>query len=135
MRTKIGLLILALTLVFGFQQKTSTGDPVIKKGMIRVAILYPGGEGKTFDMDYYSKKHIPMVQSLLGDAMKGAGIDKGIGSNVPGAPATYLAIGYLYFETLAAYQDGMKTNIQKIRADIPNYTNTTPVVQISEVIQ
>jgi uncharacterized protein (TIGR02118 family) len=135
MRTKIGLLILALTFVFGFRQIKSTGDPVIKKGMIRVAILYPGGEGKTFDMDYYSKKHIPLVQQLLGDAMKGASIDKGIGSNAPGAAAPYVAIGYLYFETLAAYQDGMKANIDKIRADIPNYTNITPVVQVSEVIQ
>lgn len=135
MKSKIGLLILALTLVFGFQQKKSTGDPVIKKGMIKVAILYPNGEGKTFDMDYYSKKHIPLVQSLMSDAMKGASIDKGVGGGAPGAPAPYLAIGYLYFETLAAYQDGMKVNLQKIRADIPNYTNTTPVVQISEVIQ
>lgn len=135
MRTKIALLVLSLTLVFGFRQPLLSDDPVIKKGMIKVTIMYPNGEGKTFDMDYYSKKHIPMVQHLFGNVMKGAAIDKGIAGGAPGAPITYLAIGYLYFETLAAYQDGIKTHIEKIRADIPNYTNTTPVIQISEVVQ
>ena len=45
--------------------------------MIKVAILYPNGEGKTFDMDYYSNKHMPMAASLFGDSLKAMSIDKG----------------------------------------------------------
>lgn len=38
--------------------------------MFKVAILYPNGEEKTFDMDYYEKTHIPMVAGLLGKNLK-----------------------------------------------------------------
>jgi len=50
----------------------------MKKGTIKVSILYPDGEGKTFDMDYYCNKHVPMVAELLGDAVIGATVEKGI---------------------------------------------------------
>ena len=48
MKTKISLLLLALALLFGCQQTQSGEKNKIKKGMIKVAILYPNGEGKTF---------------------------------------------------------------------------------------
>jgi len=35
--------------------------------MIKVSVLYPNGEGKKFDMDYYFNQHVPMVGGLLGD--------------------------------------------------------------------
>jgi len=44
----------------------------MKKGMIKVSVLYPNGDGKSFDMDYYCSKHVPMVAGLLDDAVKGA---------------------------------------------------------------
>ena len=37
----------------------------VKKGMIKVTVLYPAGDGKKFDMDYYTNKHIPMVKACL----------------------------------------------------------------------
>jgi len=30
--------------------------------MIKVSVLYPAGDGKTFDMDYCCSSHMPMVQ-------------------------------------------------------------------------
>ena len=102
--------------------------------MIKVTILYPNGDGKTFDMDYYSNRHIPLVTSLLGDSLKLATIDKGIASGTPDTPVPFLAIGYLYFDKLSAYQNSFGPNAEKIIGDIPNYTNIQPVVQISEVL-
>ena len=138
MNTKItsiaGLLVL-FGLLFGFQQKTPTENSQIKKGMIKVTILYPNGDGKKFDMDYYSNKHMPMVASLLGDSLKLFEIDKGIAGRTPDDPIPYLAIGYFYFDKLSAYQNSFRPNAEKIRNDIPNYTNIQPVVQISEVLR
>ena len=34
-------------------------------GMFKVAILYPNGDDKTFDMDYYEKKHMPAGRQVL----------------------------------------------------------------------
>jgi len=116
-------------------QNNSTAGQSIKKGMIKVTILYPNAEGKKFDMDYYTTKHFPLLRTLCGDALKATAIDKGIAGGAPGAPVPFLAIGYLYFDTLAAYQNAMKANVDKIRADIPNYTNVQPVIQVSEVVE
>jgi len=133
MKTKFSLLLLVLGLFFGCQQKESTNSPKIKKGMIKVAILYPNGEGKTFDMDYYASKHMPLAASLFGDSLKAMSIDKGITSGIPDVPVPYLAIGYFYFEDMSSLQNAMGPNREKLRADIPNYTNIQPVIQISEV--
>ncbi len=103
--------------------------------MIKVTILYPNAEGKTFDMDYYSTKHMPMAASLFGDSLKAMSIDKGLASGTPNAPIPYLAIGYFYFETLSSFQHSMGPNSAKLRADVPNYTNIQPVIQVSEVQQ
>jgi uncharacterized protein (TIGR02118 family) len=128
-------LVLLVGLLFGFQQKTPAESTPIKKGMIKVTILYPNGDGKNFDMDYYSNKHMPMVANLLGDSLKLFEIDKGIGGRTPDEPIPYVAIGYLYFDKLSAYQNSFGPNAEKIRKDIPNYTNIQPVVQISEVLR
>lgn len=134
MRTKFYLLIVAIAIVFVCQPKL-TNAQAIKKGMIKVAILYPNGEGKTFDMSYYTGKHFPLLRQLFGNSMKATAIDKGIAGGAPGAPTPYLAIGYLYFESIKAFHDGMKAHGKAIRDDIPRYTNVTPVVQISEVVE
>lgn len=78
MKTKISLLLIVLCLSFGCDQNKVTDSPNIKTGMIKVAIFYPNGEGKTFDMDYYSNKHMPMAASLFGDSLKAMSIDKGL---------------------------------------------------------
>jgi uncharacterized protein (TIGR02118 family) len=128
-------LVLLVGLLFGFQQKSPTENTQIKTGMIKVTILYPNGEGKKFDVDYYSNKHMPMIASLMGDSLKMFAIDKGISGRTSADPIPYLAIGYLYFENLSSYQNSFRPNAEKIRNDIPNYTNIQPVVQISEVIR
>ena len=104
-----------------------------KKGMFKITILYPGGDGKTFDIDYYAEKHMPMVASELGEAIEFYEIDRGISGRTPDDETPYLAIGYLYVEKLAAYQEAFQAKAAKITGDIPNYTNIQPIVQISEV--
>ncbi len=106
----------------------------MKKGMIKVSVLYPGGEGKKFDMDYYLEKHSPLVSQLLGDAIKFATVEKGLAGGAPGIPATYTTMGHLYFESIDAFQNAFGPHAEKIMGDIPNFTNIEPVVQISEVM-
>lgn len=132
MKANIILCTLAAIVFLGSCQQHESQT---KKSMIKVTILYPNSEGKTFDMDYYSKKHMPMVANLLGDSLKLLEIDKGISGRTPDDPIPYLAIGYLYFDKLSAYQNSFGPNAKQIVGDIPNYTNIQPVVQISEVFE
>ena len=130
-----GVLTFVLMMQVSFAQNT-TETPKITKGMIKVSILYPNGEGKTFNMDYYANKHMPLVKSLYGENVKILSIDKGLANGIPNAPVPFLAIGYLYFDSMSSLQSAMgSTASAKLMADIPNFTNTQPVIQISEVLQ
>ena len=112
------------------QLKTSS---VPETGMFKVAILYPNGEGKTFDMDYYEQKHMPMVAGFLGKNLKFYEIDKGIAGRTPDEEVPFLAIGYFYVYDVAEYNKAIGQNIETIVGDFQNYTNIQPVVQISEI--
>jgi uncharacterized protein (TIGR02118 family) len=103
--------------------------------MFKVTILYPNGDGKTFDMDYYENKHMPMVAGLLGKNLKFYEIDKGIAGRTPTDKAPYLAVGYFYIQDVDEYNKAIAQNRDVVISDIKNYTNIQPVVQISEVRQ
>jgi uncharacterized protein (TIGR02118 family) len=130
-----GLIMLLSTVNTMAQQNKSTDGPAIKKGMTKVTILYPAGEGKKFDMDYYLNKHIPMVKGLFASALKATEIDKGMAGGAAGAPAPFVVICCFYFDNVVDFQNVMKVNGGKIRPDIPNYTDITPLIQISEVVE
>jgi len=105
----------------------------MKKGSIKLSVLYPNEQGKSFDIDYYCNKHVPMVAGLLGDSVIGASVESGVAGGEPGSSATYIAIGNLYFETMESFQNSFGPNAAVIMADVPNYTNIEPVIQLSEV--
>ena len=101
--------------------------------MIIVSVLYPSGAGSKFDMDYYLQRHIPMVQRRLGAPLKRVAVERGLAGGAPGAPPPYLAACHLYFESVEAFQGAFAPHAEPIMSDVPNYTNTTPLIQISEV--
>jgi uncharacterized protein (TIGR02118 family) len=103
--------------------------------MVRISVLYPNEAGKKFDTDYYKNRHM----TLVGERLRSFGlirteVDKGLAGGAPGAPAPYVCIGHVYFNSVQDFQKGMGTHGKEIMADIPNYTNIAPIIQISEVI-
>ena len=52
----------------------------------------------------------------------------------PGAPATYVGMCHIFCDSIEAFQAGFGPHAKEIMADIPNYTDQTPVIQISEVV-
>jgi uncharacterized protein (TIGR02118 family) len=106
----------------------------MKKGMCKVSVLYPNTEGKKFDMDYNCGKHVELVASLLGDAIKGATIESGLAGGTPGSPAPYVAMNNLYFNSVQDFEQSFGPNADKIMGDLPNFTDIEPIIQISEVM-
>ena len=101
--------------------------------MIKVMVLYPNAPTATFDMKYYVTHHLPMVRDKCGPACRHIAAEGGLAGGEPGATAPYIAVGYLTFDSVAAFQASFGPNVPEILADIPNYTNTKPIIQISEV--
>ena len=102
--------------------------------MIKVSVMYANTPGCKFDHDYYANKHMPMVQRKLGDACKSYTVDKGLAGGAPGAPATYVGMCHIFCDSVDAFQAAFGPNAQEIMADIPNYTDVPPLIQISEVV-
>lgn len=101
--------------------------------MIRVNVMYPNSEGARFDMDYYCNTHVPMVGGLLGEAIKGAAVESGLAGAAEGAPASFIAMGHLTFESVESFQQAFGPHADQILGDIPNFTNVEPQIQVSEV--
>jgi uncharacterized protein (TIGR02118 family) len=103
--------------------------------MIMVTVMYPNQEGSRFDMDYYTGTHLPMVAERWGPlGLKGATIVKGLGGPEPGSPATYQVMALVEFESGEAFEKAVATHGEEIFADIPNFTDTQPVVQINDIL-
>ena len=103
--------------------------------MVKFTVLYPNTPGAWFDHDYYRDSHMPMLKQLVGDKVKRYTIDRGLAGGEPGEPAPYMASCDVFFDSLQDLQQAMAPHRSKIRADLPNYTDQKPVIQISEVVQ
>ena len=103
--------------------------------MICVTVLYQHIEGARFDWTYYTGKHIPLVRQKLGAALKGVRIERGIaGEGSLDAPAPFVAVVDLLFDSVEAFQTAFSAAEAEIVADIPKYTSIEPVAQISEIV-
>jgi uncharacterized protein (TIGR02118 family) len=102
--------------------------------MIKVSVMYPNKPGVRFNHEYYRDKHMPLVKNRMGDSCKYYTVDKGLAGGAPGSPPTYVGMCHIFCESIAAFQAGFGPHAEEIMADIPNYTDQAPVIQISEVV-
>ena len=102
--------------------------------MIKVSVMYPNGPGARFDDAYYRDRHMPMVKQLMGDYCKYYTVDRALAPASSDGNAPYIAMGHLFCDSVDAFQTGFGPHSAQIMGDIPNYTNQTPVIQMSEVV-
>jgi len=102
--------------------------------MIKVSVIYPSSPSVHFDHDYYRTRHLPLIKSSMGAGLKYYAIDKGLSGGTADTPATYVAACHLMCDSMEAYQSSFGPHAGEIRGDIRNFTDVTPIVQISEVV-
>jgi uncharacterized protein (TIGR02118 family) len=135
MKLKLLVSFFLLTTCFTAFSQEKKNMAVVEKGLIKVSIMYPYAEGKTFNMEYYETKHMPMVAAFLGPNLIKYTIEKGLASGIPNQPLPFMAIGTFYVKSLSDYQAAIGPNREAIRADFANYTNISPVILVSEVVK
>lgn len=140
LRLLVSILLLTASVASFGQEKqsqlsTDNKPADVEKGLIKISVMYPFEEGKIFDMEYYEKKHMPMVAGFLGANLVRYTIEKGIASGIPNQPLPYMAIGTFYVKRLEEYQAAIGPNRDAIRADFANYTNAAPIILVSEVVR
>jgi uncharacterized protein (TIGR02118 family) len=73
------------------------------------------------------------VLKLLGPAVREASIAKGLAGAVKDAPAPFVAIATMRFDSVEAFEAAAGPHTAEIMADIAKFTDITPVIQVSSV--
>ena len=102
--------------------------------MIKVTVMYPNIPGARFDHEYYRDKHMPLVKQRMGETCKYYTVDRGLAGAAPDAPAPYVAMCHIICDTVEAFQKGFGPHTDEIMADIKNYTDLAPVIQVNEIV-
>jgi uncharacterized protein (TIGR02118 family) len=99
-----------------------------------VTVLYPNTPGVTFDFDYYLKQHATLIDRLYGGSI--AKLELRRGSATPqGLPAPFVAIINIWIADQAAFDAAGAKHGATLIADVPNFTNTMPTIQIDEIVE
>ena len=101
--------------------------------MIRIAAAYPRQEGKFFNINYYVDTHLPMVwQKFSPFGLSKIEVDRGL-ERPGGGESPFFAIGYLYFDNLANFQQCYAAEGLEVVGNIPIYTDVKPMIQVGEM--
>jgi uncharacterized protein (TIGR02118 family) len=101
--------------------------------MIKISILYPNKPGSHFDMSYYLTTHLPAAMRRLGKGLLKTEVDAGLQGTNPGEPPAFFSGCQLYFDSIDAFLEAWNPVAAELTADMPNYTDVTPIIQFNEV--
>jgi len=101
--------------------------------MVVVTVLYPLAGGKKFDADYYLNSHVPWVGELMTPmGMRDIRVHEAVELE-PGVLPAFSWVADLYFDTMEELNAALTEHGPATQADIPNFTDSTPIIQISHV--
>lgn len=103
--------------------------------MVKISILYPNQQGSKFDMDYYLNTHMPMsIERLSSSAgFRSVSVERGLAGGAPDSAPPYIAMCQYVFDSLEDFLAAFNPHAAVLQGDIPNYTDLTPIIQISAV--
>ncbi len=98
-----------------------------------ITVLYPNVHGARFDLDYYLRRHMPLVMDLFGPhGMRGWRVAE-ISETPSGEPPAFMISAMLDFTEVGAFHAALKAAGEPVLADVPRFTDTTPVFLIGAV--
>ena len=99
-----------------------------------ITVMYPNTPGVTFDFGYYLEHHATLIDRLYGNSI--AKLELRRGSATPeGSPAPYVAIINIWIADQEAFDSAGAKHGATLIADVPNFTNTMPTIQIDEIVE
>ena len=104
--------------------------------MVKVSVLYPNTKGSRFDLRYYVGKHMPLSIELLSKhpGWRGVSVEHGVSGGAPGSDPAYVVLCHFLFDSAESFTAAFMPHAAALQGDVPNYTDVTPVLQISEVV-
>jgi uncharacterized protein (TIGR02118 family) len=103
--------------------------------MIRISVMCPRRPGARFDHAYYQAEHIPMALRLLGVAVRSITIERGLDPGPPWPAPTYEAVCNFLCDSLEAYERAIRWHGAALQADLVNFSDIEPVIQVGDVAE
>ncbi len=98
-----------------------------------ITVLYPNTPGVKFDFDYYLEQHATLIDRLYGRSIARLELRRGTGTP-DGKPVPYVAIINIWIADHDAFDRAGAKHAPTLIADVPNFTNTIPTIQIDEIV-
>jgi uncharacterized protein (TIGR02118 family) len=99
-----------------------------------ITVLYPNKPGIKFDFDYYKQRHATLIHRLYGKGIAKLELRRGL--NAPdGSPPAHIAVISIWIGSQEVFDAAQAKHAPELIADVPNFTNTMPAIQIDEVVE
>jgi uncharacterized protein (TIGR02118 family) len=98
-----------------------------------ITVLYPNQPGIKFDFDYYLKQHATLITRLYGKGIAKLELRRGV-TAPDGAPPAHVAVISIWIGSQDVFDKAQAEHAPKLIADVPNFTNAMPKIQIDEVV-
>jgi len=134
-----------LAAAFGATLPKGTRAADSAQGVNAMTILYPSGEGLTFNADYYRDHHLKTIMKLYGNTIErmelrkvnappaGAAPPPAPPAGSPSPPPRYAAAINIWINDLAAFNANNQKHGKTLTDDVPNFTNAKPIIQFDKV--
>ena len=99
-----------------------------------LTVLYPWQSDARFDFQYYRDKHLGMMRELYGGAVGKMQVRKGVRKG-DGSPPAFVATATIEILSMEGFDAAGKQHFPKLLADLPNFSNLTPLGQIEEIVE
>ncbi|MBI2993810.1 MAG: EthD family reductase [Gammaproteobacteria bacterium] len=97
-----------------------------------ITVLYPAKDNDAFSFDFYLKRHVPLIQDILGKSLHKIEVRKGDHS-MDGSAPTYIAVISIWIADWEAYEKAMAVRAKELIDEVPLFTKVMPIIQIDEV--
>jgi uncharacterized protein (TIGR02118 family) len=97
-----------------------------------ITVLYPSKDNDAFDLDFYKRRHAPLVEDILGPTLHKIEVRSGT-PGPDGTKPTYIAVISIWISDWEGYEARMKVRAQELIDEVPLFTKAMPLIQIDEV--
>ncbi len=98
-----------------------------------ITVLYPNKPGVTFDFEYYRDHHATLIERLYGEGIAKLELRRGI-ATPDNSPVPYVAIINIWIGSQQAFDEAGAKHGATLVADVKNFTNSMPTIQIDEIV-
>ncbi|HKJ73840.1 MAG TPA: EthD family reductase [Alphaproteobacteria bacterium] len=99
-----------------------------EKGDRCLTVLFPSGEGAKFDIEYYTRHHIPFVLSLYGKSIRNYEVFQGQPGR-DGSPPPFLAMANIWIADEKGFAEASAKHAKDFQPDVKNFTNIKTIGQ------